>query len=102
VHYVINPATVAKFMIEAGRPGHSPPRAMSGNHLAAELLDSAFGQQSVGRYWRNKTYRLRGREFIATMHHHAPADDGAEHHVVQVGYLGLNFFARTAEALGAT
>jgi hypothetical protein len=44
IHYVINPATMAKFMVEAAQQGYYPPMGMSGNHLAAEVLGSLFGK----------------------------------------------------------
>lgn len=44
VHYVINAATMAKFMIEAKQQDYYPPMGISGNHLAAEVLGSIFGQ----------------------------------------------------------
>jgi len=67
IHYVINPATMAKFMVEAAQQGYYPPKGISGNHLAAEVLGSIFGEWPVGRYWTNTTYKLWGPEFMAVM-----------------------------------
>ena len=44
IHYVINPATMAKFMVEAAQQNYYPPKGISGNHLAAEVLGSLFGK----------------------------------------------------------
>ena len=60
IHYVINPATMAKFMVEAGQQGYYPPKGISGNHLAAEVLGSIFGKHPAGRYWTNTTYKMWG------------------------------------------
>jgi substrate-binding family protein len=83
IHYVINPATMVKFMVESQQQGYYPPKGISGNHLAGEVLGSLFGKWPVGRYWTNTTYKLWGPEFIATMHKYARANDGANHHIVQ-------------------
>ena len=74
IHYVINPATMAKFMVEAAQQGYYPPKGISGNHLAAEVLGSLFGKWPVGRYWTNTTYKLWGPEFMATMNKYARAN----------------------------
>jgi ABC-type branched-subunit amino acid transport system substrate-binding protein len=100
IHYVINPATVVKFMVESQQQDYYPPKGISGNHLAGEVLGSLFGQWPVGRYWTNTTYKLWGPEFIATMHKYARANDGANHHIVQAGYVGINIFAEAAKAVG--
>ncbi len=96
IHYVINPATMVKFMVEAQQQGYYPPKGMSGNHLAAEVLGSLFGQWPVNRYWTNTTYKLWGPEFIATMNKYARGNRGTNHHIVQAGYTGINIFAQAA------
>jgi ABC-type branched-subunit amino acid transport system substrate-binding protein len=100
VHYVINPATMIKFMVESQQQGYYPPKGISGNHLAGEVLGQYFGKWPVGRYWTNTTYKLWGPEFISTMHKYARANDGANHHIVQAGYVGINIFALAAKAVG--
>ncbi|MGQ0465470.1 MAG: ABC transporter substrate-binding protein [Sporichthyaceae bacterium] len=100
VHYVINPATMAKFMVESQQQNYYPPTGISGNHLAGEVLGSIFGKHPVGRYWTNTTYRLWGTEFMATMNRYARANKGGNHHIVQAGYVGLNIFAQAAKATG--
>jgi hypothetical protein len=100
IHYVINPATMAKFMVEAQQQGYYPPKGISGNHLAGEVLGSIFGQWPVGRYWTNTTYKLWGPEFMATMNKYARANTGGNHHIVQAGYVGINFFAQAAGEVG--
>jgi hypothetical protein len=100
IHYVINPATMAKFMVEAAQQGYYPPMGISGNHLAAEILGSIFGKWPVGRYWTNTTYKLWGPEFIATMNKYARGNQGINHHIVQAAYTGTEIFARAAEAVG--
>jgi hypothetical protein len=100
VHYVINPATMAKFMVEAAQQGYYPPKGISGNHLAAEVLGSLFGKWPVGRYWTNTTYKLWGAEFIATMQKYARGNAGTNHHIVQAGYTAVNIFAQAAKAIG--
>jgi ABC-type branched-subunit amino acid transport system substrate-binding protein len=100
IHYVINPATMAKFMVEAAQQGYYPPKGISGNHLAAEVLGSIFGQWPVGRYWTNTTYKLWGPEFMATMDKYARSNRGTNHHIVQAGYTAANIFATAAKAVG--
>jgi hypothetical protein len=100
VHYVINPATMAKFMVEAAQQGYYPPKGISGNHLAAEVLGSLFGKWPVNRYWTNTTYKLWGPEFIATMNKYARTNAGTNHHIVQASYVGVNIFAAAAKAVG--
>jgi ABC-type branched-subunit amino acid transport system substrate-binding protein len=100
VHYVINPATMAKFMVEAAQQGYYPPKGISGNHLAAEVLGSLFGQWPVGRYWTNTTYKLWGPEFIATMEKYARGNRGLNHHIVQADYVAVNIFEQAGKAVG--
>jgi ABC-type branched-subunit amino acid transport system substrate-binding protein len=100
IHYVINPSTMAKFMVEAAQQGYYPPLGISGNHLAAEVLGSIFGKWPTGRYWTNTTYKLWGPEFMATMNKYARGNRGTNHHIVQAGYVGVNVFAMAAKAVG--
>ncbi|MGQ0842743.1 MAG: ABC transporter substrate-binding protein, partial [Sporichthyaceae bacterium] len=71
IHYVINPSTMAKFMVEGAQQNYYPPKGISGNHLAAEVLGSLFGKHPTNRYWTNTTYKLWGPEFMATMNKYA-------------------------------
>lgn len=41
-----------------------------------------------------------GSEFIATMNTYARADKGVNHHIVQAGYVGVNFLVHAAKAAG--
>jgi hypothetical protein len=100
IHYVINPATVVKFMVEAAQQGYYPPKGISGNHLAGEALGSFIGRWPAGRYWINTTYRLWGAEFMATMERYARANVGFTHHIVQAAYVGVNMFAQAAREVG--
>jgi ABC-type branched-subunit amino acid transport system substrate-binding protein len=100
LHYVINPATMAKFMIETAQQGYYPPKGISGNHLAAEVLGSLFGRWPEDRYWTNTTYKMWGAEFMATMSKYARGNEGLNHHVVQATYTGVHFFADAAKAVG--
>jgi hypothetical protein len=100
IHYVINPATVVKIIVEATQQGYYPPLGISGNHMAAEVLGSLFGQLPVNRYWTNTTYKLWGAEFISTMTKYARGNRGVNHHVVQVGYTAMNIFAAAAKDVG--
>jgi ABC-type branched-subunit amino acid transport system substrate-binding protein len=100
IHYVINPATMAKFMVEATQQNYYPPKGISGNHLAAEVLGSLFGKHPVGRYWTNTTYKLWGPEFMATMSKYARGNRGLNHHIVQANYVGSLIFERAAKAVG--
>jgi ABC-type branched-subunit amino acid transport system substrate-binding protein len=100
IHYVINPATMAKFMVEAAQQSYYPPKGISGNHLAGELLGSLFGKWPAGRYWTNTTYRMWGGEFISTMTKYARGNRGMNHHIVQAGYVGADVFLQAAKAVG--
>jgi ABC-type branched-subunit amino acid transport system substrate-binding protein len=100
VHYVVNPATVAKFMVEAAQQGYYPPLGMSGNNLATETLGSLFGKWPAGRYWTNTSYRLWGSGFMSTMNKYAQDNRGINHHIAQAGYVGANVFALAALAVG--
>ncbi len=44
IHYVINPSRMAKFMVESAQQNYYPPKGISGNHLAAEVLGLAVRQ----------------------------------------------------------
>jgi hypothetical protein len=100
IHYVINPATMIKFIVEAAPQGYYPPRGISGNHLASELLGPLFGTWPLGRYWTNTTYKLWGTEFTATMTKYARGNRGKNHHIVQAGYTAVNIFAEAARQVG--
>ncbi len=100
IHYVINPATMAKFMVESAQQNYYPPKGISGNHLAAEVLGSIFGKHPTNRYWTNTTYKLWGPEFMATMYKYARGNRGTNHHIVQAGYVAMNIFAQAAKEVG--
>src|SRR5882757_8969831 len=100
VHYVINPTTEVKFVVEAAQQGYWPPKGVSGNHLAAEVLGVLFGKWPAGRYWTNTTYKMWGAGFMATMLKYAPGNRGLNFHIVQAGYGGLNMFAEATNAIG--
>jgi ABC-type branched-subunit amino acid transport system substrate-binding protein len=100
VHYVINPATMGKFMVESAQQGYYPPKGISGNHLAAEVLGSLFGKHPVGRYWTNTTYKLWGPEMMAVMNKYARGIKGLSHHIIQASYVGVLIFERAAKAIG--
>ncbi|HEV8626223.1 MAG TPA: ABC transporter substrate-binding protein [Acidimicrobiia bacterium] len=100
IHYVINPATIVKFVVQAAQQQYWPPKGLSGNHLATEVLGSLFGQWPVNRYWTNTTYKLWGPEFMAVMAKYAPKNRGINHHIVQAGYVGTNNFAEAAKKVG--
>ncbi len=100
VHYVINPATMVKFMVESAQQGYYPSKGISGNHLAAEVLGQLFGKHPAGRYWTNTTYKLWGTEFMAVMNKYARGNKGLNHHIVQSNYVGALMFERAAKAVG--
>jgi ABC-type branched-subunit amino acid transport system substrate-binding protein len=100
VHYVINPSTMAKFMVESAQQGYYPPKGISGNHMAAEVLGSIFGKWPAGRYWTNTTYKLWGPEYMAMMNRYVPGNRGLNHHITQADYVGANIFALAAKAVG--
>jgi hypothetical protein len=100
IHYVINPATIAKFMVESQQQGYYPPKGISGNHLAAEVLGSLFGKWPAGRYWTNTTYVMWGAEYWATMLKYARGNRGLNHHITQAGYVAMNIFAQAGKAVG--
>jgi hypothetical protein len=100
IHYVINPATVAEFIVESAQQGYYPPKGISGNHLAAEVLGQIFGNWPDGRYWTNTTYKMWGSEFMAIMNKYAPGNKGINHHIVQSTYVGAQIFAQAARAVG--
>ncbi|MGQ0466209.1 MAG: ABC transporter substrate-binding protein [Sporichthyaceae bacterium] len=100
VHYVINPATIVKFLVESAQQGYYPPMGISGNHVASEVAGSLIGDWPVGRYWTNTTYKLWGAEFMATMNAYARSSRGSFHHIVQAGYVGVNLFAQAARQVG--
>ncbi|MEW6472302.1 MAG: ABC transporter substrate-binding protein [Actinomycetota bacterium] len=100
VHYVINPASIAKFVVDAAQQQYWPPKGMSGNHLAAEILGEIFGDWPVNRYWTNTTYKLWGPEYMATIRKYAPNNQGLNHHIVQAGYVATNIFANAMKQVG--
>ena len=91
---------MAKFMVESAQQGYYPPKGISGNHLAAEVLGSIFGKHPAGRYWTNTTYKLWGPEFMSTMTKYARGNRGTNHHIVQAGYVAMNIFAQAAKEVG--
>jgi hypothetical protein len=100
IHYVINPATMSKFMIEARQQDYYPPLGISGNHLASEVLGSIFGKHPENRYWTNTTYKLWGADFIATMTKYAKGNAGMSHHIVQAGYVAMDILSQAAKRVG--
>jgi ABC-type branched-subunit amino acid transport system substrate-binding protein len=100
IHYVINPATIAKFVVESAQQGYWPTKGMSGNHLAAEVLGSIFGHWPAGRDWTNTTYKMWGPEFMATMAKYASGNRGLNHHIVQSTFVGAQILAQAARAIG--
>jgi ABC-type branched-subunit amino acid transport system substrate-binding protein len=100
IHYVINPSTIAKFMVESAQQGYYPPKGISGNHMGSEIVGSLFGKWPAGRYWTNTTYRFWGSELMATMAKYAVANRGEVHHIVQAGYVAINIFAEAAKEVG--
>jgi len=100
IHYVINPATIAKFMVESAQQGYWPPKGISGNHLTGEVIGSLLGSYPAGRYWTNTTYKIWGAEYMAVMNKYARGNKGANHHITQAGYTALNIFAQAAKQVG--
>jgi ABC-type branched-subunit amino acid transport system substrate-binding protein len=100
VHYVINAATLVKFMIEAQSQNYFPPMGISGNHAAGEVVGSLIGRFPVGRYWTNTTYKLWGSEFMATMNKYARGNKGTNHHIVQASYVGAMILEQAAREVG--
>jgi hypothetical protein len=100
IHYVINPATIVKFVVEASQQNYYPPKGLSGNHLAAEVLGSLFGKFPAGRYWTNTTYKLWGSEFMAVMNKYARGNKGLNHHIVQASYVASLILERAAKSVG--
>jgi ABC-type branched-subunit amino acid transport system substrate-binding protein len=100
IHYVINPSTIAKFIVESAQQGYFPPKGMSGNHMGSEIVGSLFGTWPAGRYWTNTTYRFWGTELMATMAKYARQNRGEVHHIVQAGYVAINIFAQAAKQVG--
>ncbi len=100
VHYVINAATTTKFLVEASQQNYYPPKGISGNHMAGEIIGSLFGKHPAGRYWTNTTYKLWGTEFMAIMNRYARGNKGLNHHIVQASYVGALVFERAAKAVG--
>jgi ABC-type branched-subunit amino acid transport system substrate-binding protein len=100
IHYVINPASIAKFIVDAAQQQYWPPLGLSGNHMATEIMGEIFGEWPVNRYWTNTTYKLWGSDFIATIAKYAPNNLGLNHHVSQAGFVGTNVFAQAAREVG--
>jgi hypothetical protein len=100
IHYVINPSTIAKFIVESAQQGYFPPKGVSGNHMGSEIVGSLFGKWPAGRYWTNTTYRFWGTELMATMAKYARQNRGEVHHIVQAGYVAINIFAEAARQTG--
>ena len=88
IHYVINPATMAKWMVESAQQNYYPAKGISGNHLAGEVVGSLLGKWPAGRYWTNTTYRMWGTEYMAVMQKYARGNRGLNHHITQAGYVG--------------
>jgi hypothetical protein len=100
IHYVINPATICKFLVEAAQQQYYPPKGISGNHMGSEIVGSLYGDWPAGRYWTNTTYRFWGTELMSTMMKYARANKGQVHHIVQAGYVAINMFAQAGKEVG--
>lgn len=100
IHYVINPATIVKFMVDSATQGYYPPLGITGNHLGAEVLGSLFGSWPANRYWTNVTYKLWGADYMAVMAKYAPSNHGLNHHITQAGYVAINATATAMKKVG--
>ena len=100
IHYVINPATICKFLVEAAQQQYYPAKGISGNHMGSEIVGSLYGDWPAGRYWTNTTYRFWGTELMSTMMKYARANKGQVHHIVQAGYMAINMFAQAGKEVG--
>ncbi|MGQ0842618.1 MAG: ABC transporter substrate-binding protein [Sporichthyaceae bacterium] len=100
IHYVINPATITKFLVESAQQGYYPPKGISGNHMGSEIVGSLYGKWPAGRYWTNTTYRFWGTELMSVMAKYARSNIGNVHHIVQAGYVAVNMLAAAATEVG--
>jgi hypothetical protein len=100
IHYAIHPAPIVKFMVDSKQQDYYPPKGISGNHLAAEVLGSLFGEWPVNRYWTNTTYNLWGTDYMAMIKKYAPGNKGLNHHITQSSVVGVNFFAEASKRVG--
>jgi hypothetical protein len=91
---------MAKFMVESAQQGYYPPKGISGNHLATEILGSIFGKWPAGRYWTNTTYKLWGPELMAIVAKYGRGAQGQVHHIIQAGYMAINTFAVASKEVG--
>ena len=97
---VYGPAPMVKFMVDAKQQNYYPPKGITGNHLAAEVLGSLFGDWPVNRYWTNTTYNLWGTDYMAMERKYAPGNQGLRHHITQSSAIGVNFFGEAARRVG--
>ncbi|HLF41870.1 MAG TPA: ABC transporter substrate-binding protein, partial [Acidimicrobiia bacterium] len=100
IHYAY-PAPVAKFFIDAAQQGYWPPKGISGNHLAGEIVGPIIGDWPAKKgAWTNTTYNLWGTDYLATMRKYAPHLDGRHNHITQAGWVGVNIFTTVAKEIG--
>jgi hypothetical protein len=91
LHYTVDPTVTVRFFIDAQQQNYWPPKGMSGNHMALEVIGGLMGEYPAkGGYWTNTTYRLWGAEYIAWQRKYAPNNKGLSHHVTQGQWFGAN------------
>ncbi|MGH9000885.1 MAG: ABC transporter substrate-binding protein, partial [Acidimicrobiia bacterium] len=91
LHYTVDPTVTARFFLDAQQQNYWPPKGVSGNHMALEIIGGLIGEYPAkGGYWTNTTYKLWGADYIAFQRKYAPNNKGLSHHVTQGQWFGAN------------
>jgi ABC-type branched-subunit amino acid transport system substrate-binding protein len=101
LHYTVDPTVTVRFFIDAQQQNYWPPKGMSGNHMALEVIGGLMGEFPATKgYWTNTTYKLWGADYIAWQRKFAPNNKGLAHHVTQGQWFGSNAFLEAFKKVG--
>jgi hypothetical protein len=101
IHYTVNPASTARFMIDAAQQDYWPPKGMSGNHMAFSFVGDLIGDYPAKKgYWTNTTYKLWGPEYVAWMRKNVPQHGDNVNHVGQGEFWGSQVFLEALRMAG--
>ena len=93
LHYTVDPTVTVRFFLDSQQQNYWPPKGMSGNHMALEIIGGLMGEypaKTEGGYQTNTTYKLWGADYIAFQRKYAPNNKGLAHHVTQGQWFGFN------------
>jgi hypothetical protein len=103
LHYTVDPTVTVRFFLDAQQQNYWPPKGISGNHMALEVIGGLMGEypaKTEGGYDTNTTYKLWGSDYIAFQRKYAPQNKGLAHHVTQGQWFGASTLMDAIRAVG--